>query len=192
MFLPCRAIKKRLFGKRAEVRSAQDRYANVEVSYLLQKMESFDGIVIVATNLPRNIDDAFSRRMHYVINFPLPDATTRERLWRGMMAGDIPRQRKIDFGYLARQFELSGGEIRNVVLDAAYGAARSGESVTFAHLLRAVSRQYMKRGQILTAADFREHQALVSETPRGKRKAQRRRRSINPHQSSLNGSQASP
>jgi len=167
-----------LLGKRSEVRSPQDRYANVEVSYLLQKMETFDGIIIIATNLPRNIDDAFSRRMHYVINFPLPDAATRERLWRGMLADNIPCRETIDFPFLARQFDLSGGEIRNIVLDAAYTAARWGESLSFAQLLRAISRQYTKRGQVLTATDLREHQALLVENiPRKPRRARSVRRS---------------
>jgi ATP-dependent 26S proteasome regulatory subunit len=101
--------------------------------------------------------------MHYVINFPLPDAATRERLWRGMLADNIPRRETIDFPFLARQFDLSGGEIRNIVLDAAYTAARWRESLTFAHLLRAISRQYTKRGQVLTATDLREHQGLLVE-----------------------------
>lgn len=152
-----------LLGKRSETRSAQDRYANVEVAYLLQKMESHDGIVIMATNLPRNIDDAFARRLHYVVTFPVPDITTRERLWRGMLSGDVPHDRELDFAFLARQFDLTGGEIRNIVLDAAYRAARSDEPIGLGDLLRAVSRLYTKRGEVLTAADLREHYALLAE-----------------------------
>src|SRR6185503_13735567 len=111
-----------LLGKRSQVKDAHDRYANVEIAYLLQKMEDHDGVVIVATNLAQNIDEAFSRRMQYVIDFPLPDAASRERLWRGMFPDSAPVADDIDFGFLGRQFELSGGDIRNVVLDAAFRA----------------------------------------------------------------------
>lgn len=146
-----------LLGKRSEVKDAHDRYANVEVAYLLQKMEDFDGIVIVATNLAQNIDDAFSRRMHYVLEFPLPDASSRERLWRGMIPSAAPVAVDVDYTFLGRQFELAGGDIRNSVLDAAYAAARESSEITFGHLLRAVARQFAKRGQVPTQSEFREH-----------------------------------
>jgi hypothetical protein len=151
-----------LLGKRSQVKDAHDRYANVEIAYLLQKMEDHDGVVIVATNLAQNIDEAFSRRMQYVIDFPLPDAASRERLWRGMFPQSAPMAADIDFTFLGRQFELSGGDIRNVALDAAFRAARDKSAITLAHLLKAVARQYEKRGSVPTAADFREHYALLS------------------------------
>ncbi len=150
-----------LLGKRSQVKDAHDRYANVEIAYLLQKMEDYDGIVIVATNLARNIDEAFSRRMHYVIEFPQPDALARERLWRGMFPDAAPVAADLDFTFLARQFELAGGDIRNVALDSAYCAAEGDGVITLAHVLRAVARQYAKRGQVPTRADFREHYALL-------------------------------
>ena len=94
-----------LFGKRSEVKDAHDRYANIEIAYLLQKMEDHDGVVILATNLANNIDTAFSRRMHFVVEFPLPDEPRRERLWRGMFPPQAPRGRR-------RRLRLPGAPVR--------------------------------------------------------------------------------
>lgn len=152
-----------VLGKRSQVKDAHDRYANVEIAYLLQKMEDHDGIVIVATNLAQNIDEAFSRRMQFVIEFPMPDALCRERLWRGLVPRAAPLGSDVDFTFLARQFELAGGDIRNVVLDAAYRAAHDESAITLGHILRAIARQYAKRGRIPTAAEFREHYPLLAE-----------------------------
>jgi len=152
-----------LFGKRSEVKDAHDRYANVEIAYLLQKMEDHDGVVILATNLANNIDNAFSRRMHFVVEFPLPDVQRRERLWRGMFPASAPVAADIDFGFLARQFAFAGGDIRNVVLDAAYAAAQYDDPITMAHVLRAVARQYAKRGKVPSAAEFREYYGILRE-----------------------------
>ena len=151
-----------LLGKRAQVKDAHDRYANVEVAYLLQKMEDHDGVVIVATNLAQNIDEAFSRRMQFVVEFPVPDIVSRERLWRAMLPADAPVAADVDVAFLARQFELAGGDIRNIVLDAAYRAAHDEGEITLGHLLRALAQQYAKRGRVPTAADFREHFALLA------------------------------
>jgi SpoVK/Ycf46/Vps4 family AAA+-type ATPase len=122
-------------------------------------MEDHDGVVIVATNLAQNIDDAFSRRMHYTIEFPQPDVPAREGLWRGMFPPAAPVSQDLDFAYLARQFELTGGDIRNVVLDSAYRAAQDESEITLGHVLRAIARQYAKHGKVPTRADFREHYA---------------------------------
>src|SRR5262249_13768281 len=116
-----------LFGKRSEISDAHDRYANIEVAYLLQKLEVHPGIVFLATNLARNIDDACSRRLHVVVEFPLPDAASRERLWRNLFPADAPVADDVDFVFLAKQFNLAGGEIRNVALDAAFRAAENGQ-----------------------------------------------------------------
>jgi SpoVK/Ycf46/Vps4 family AAA+-type ATPase len=150
-----------LFGKRSEVKDAHDRYANVETAYLLQKMEDHDGIVILATNLADNIDEAFSRRMHFVVEFPLPDAASRERLWRGMFPAEAPRAANVDFPFLARQFTLAGGDIRNIVLDAAYAAAQRSAPIAMGDLLRAVARQHEKRGKVPGASEFREYFDLL-------------------------------
>ena len=93
-----------LFGKRSEVKDAHDRYANIEVAYLLQRIEEYEGVVILASNLSKNIDEAFSRRMHYVVEFPLPDETHRERLWRGMFPPEAPMGEDVNFQFLAKQF----------------------------------------------------------------------------------------
>jgi len=150
-----------LFGKRSEVKDAHDRYANVEVAYLLQKLEEHDGVVILATNLNKNIDEAFARRMHYVVRLPLPDATDRERLWRGMFPAQAPLAPDIDFEFIASQFSFTGGEIKNVALDAAFRAATDGGVVTMAHLTRAIAQQLLKEGRNPTAAEFRHHHALL-------------------------------
>jgi ATPase family associated with various cellular activities (AAA) len=150
-----------LFGKRSEVKDAHDRYANVETAYLLQKMEDHDGMVILATNLANNIDNAFSRRMHFVVEFPLPDVRRRERLWRGMFPASAPVAADLDFGFLARQFGFAGGDIRNIVLDAAYAAAQQDEPISMAHVLHAVARQYAKLGKVPSASEFREHYGIL-------------------------------
>jgi len=137
-----------LFGKRSEVRDAHDRYANVEVAYLLQRLEEHDGIAILASNFSRNIDLAFIRRLHYIVEFPLPDVRLRERLWRKAFARETPLGDGIDYVFLARQFSLAGGDIRSAALDAAFLAANDGGVVTMPHILRAVSRQMLKQGRL--------------------------------------------
>jgi SpoVK/Ycf46/Vps4 family AAA+-type ATPase len=152
-----------LFGKRSEVKDAHDRYANIEVAYLLQRMEDYDGVAILATNLRRNLDDAFARRLHHTIEFPQPEAPDRERLWRAMLPPLAPLSRDIDFGFLARQFELTGGHIRNVVLAAAFLAAEEGTAIAMGHLMRAVARELQKLGRMPSRAEFREHYDLIRE-----------------------------
>lgn len=151
-----------LFGKRSEVKDAHDRYANIEISYLLQKIEDHDGAVILATNLTKNIDEAFARRMHFVVKFPLPDEEQRERLWRGMVPPQAPVDPAVDFQFLAAQFPLAGGDICNVVLDAAFRAAEDGQIITMPHLLKAIEQQLMKQGRMPGAADFRQYYDLVT------------------------------
>lgn len=154
-----------LFGKRSEVKDAHDRYANIETAYLLQKMDGHDGIVVLATNLANNIDEAFSRRMHYVIEFPMPDAASREALWRGLLPASAPLAADLDLPFLARQFPFSGGDIRNVVLDAAYASARDMTPIGMRQVLASVARQYTKRGTVPTAMEFREYYGLLGAAP---------------------------
>ena len=139
-----------LFGKRSEVHDSHDRYANIEISYLLQKMEQFDGVAILATNLRGNLDDAFLRRLAFAVHFPFPDACYRERIWRGIWPPHAPVDPDIDVTALARQFPLSGGHIRNVALAAAFHAADRGSRVELADVLHAVRREYQKLGKTLT------------------------------------------
>jgi AAA+ superfamily predicted ATPase len=150
-----------IMGKRSEVKDAHDRYANIEVAYLLQKLEEHDGIVILATNLKRNIDDAFNRRMQYVIDFPRPDEAERERIWRGMFPPRSPLGEDVDFAFLARHFDLAGGDIRNVVLDAAFLAARDGGVIGMSAIVEALARQLAKQGKTPTGTDFRQYQRLL-------------------------------
>jgi AAA+ superfamily predicted ATPase len=150
-----------LFGKRSEVKDAHDRYANIEVAYLLQKIEEHEGIVILATNQRRNIDEAFARRLHYVVDFPLPDSTLRERLWRGMFPASAPLADDVDLPFVARQFELAGGDIRIVVLDAAFLGAGDGGPMSMRHLVRALARQMAKQGRSPSPTEFQRYFELV-------------------------------
>jgi hypothetical protein len=149
-----------LFGKRSEIRDSHDRYANIETSYLLQKMESYQGATILATNLRQNMDDAFLRRLAFSIRFPFPDEAARLRIWNAMWPAETPLADDLDFRYLAAGFKLSGGNIKNVALAAAFLAADEGGPVTMSHLLRAVEREYQKMGKSVSAevltAEFRE------------------------------------
>lgn len=150
-----------LLGKRSEVKDAHDRYANIEVAYLLQKMEEHDGVVILASNMAKNLDQAFARRMHYVVEFPRPDAAMRERLWRGMFPPQAPLADDVDFGFLAEQFDTSGGEIQTVALDAAFLASAAGESIGMAQLVRAMARQQLKQGNPASMSSFRQYHAMA-------------------------------
>lgn len=151
-----------LFGKRSEVKDAHDRYANIEVAYLLQKMEAHEGAVIMATNFSRNMDQAFARRMQYVIEFPLPDAPLRERLWRGMFPASAPLSPDIDFAFISEHFALAGGDIRNVALDAAFLAVQDETEISMRHLVRAISRQLIKQGRSPSAIEFKQYFPLIS------------------------------
>jgi hypothetical protein len=143
-----------LFGKRSEVKDARDRYANVEVAYLLQRMERFNGLVVLATNLRLNIDDAFARRLDVTVDFPKPDVAERLRLWIHLMGRRLPVDDSVDLQFLAEAFELSGGHIRNAVVTAAYLAVDDGRPVGMADLVQAVSREYRKLGRLCLEGEF--------------------------------------
>lgn len=151
-----------LFGKRSEVKDAHDRYANIETAYLLQKLEEHPGVVILATNIKRNIDAAFARRLQYIVEFPVPDVRERERLWHGMFPAAAPLHDDIDFGFLARQFQLSGGSIRNVALDAAFLAAQADAVIDMGRIIQALARQYAKQGKIPSPSEFGPYHAMLS------------------------------
>jgi hypothetical protein len=135
-----------LFGKRSEVRDSHDRYANLEIAYLLQKMEQYEGMAILATNLRANLDDAFLRRLAFVVHFPFPDETLRRRIWAGIWPATTPLGPDVDLDRLAREFKLTGGHIRNVALAAAFLAAQMAEPVAMAHVLHAIRRELQKLG----------------------------------------------
>lgn len=152
-----------IFGKRSEVKDAHDRYANVETAYMLQKMDEYEGIVILCTNFRKNIDDAFTRRIHYIVEFPFPEAVFRERIWRSMVPAGAPLAEDVDFGFLGRQFELAGGNIRNAALVAAFYAAEEGGAMSMEHFVLAVARELQKMGKLPARSDFREHYELTRE-----------------------------
>src|SRR5262249_35567000 len=146
-----------LFGKRSEVKDAHDRYANIEVAYLLQNIEEYDGFVILATNLILNIDEAFKRRVNYTVEFPFPDEHHRELLWRGMFPEQTPLGDNLDFAFLGRQFPMSGGNIKNAALAAAFLAAAEDSKVEMRHLIQSVAREWQKLGKLPSAADFKQY-----------------------------------
>jgi hypothetical protein len=139
-----------LFGKRSEVKDAHDRYANIETGYLLQRMESYTGITILATNLRQNLDEAFTRRLDFMLDFPFPEPPDRERLWRVTFPKDTPIDRDVDFPALAHHYRLAGGNIRNAVMASAFLAAADGSAaVGMRHILHAVKREYQKMGKLI-------------------------------------------
>ncbi|MFF5101650.1 AAA family ATPase [Streptomyces sp. NPDC000134] len=137
-----------VFGKRSEVKDSHDKYANMESAYLLQRLESFDGIALLTTNLRANIDEAFTRRLDLVVDFPFPDAGQRQALWRHGLS-HVPAAEGIDLAPLAREFELAGGSIRSAVVTAAYLAAGRGGTVTADDLLEGARREYRKAGRLV-------------------------------------------
>jgi SpoVK/Ycf46/Vps4 family AAA+-type ATPase len=139
-----------LFGKRSEVRDSHDRYANLEISYLLQRMEAYDGLAILATNLREHLDDAFTRRLSMIVHFPAPDEPSRRRIWQRIWPPETPLAADVNFDFLARQFKLAGGNIQNIALNAAYLAAADGGVVTMGHLRHATRREYQKMGKALS------------------------------------------
>jgi AAA+ superfamily predicted ATPase len=145
-----------LFGKRSEVHDSHDRYANIEISYLLQKMEEYDGITILATNLRQNIDDAFMRRLAFTVHFPFPDETSRRKIWEGIWPAEAPMTRDVNLKLMARRFKLSGGNIKNIALASAFLAAEHQQPVAMAHLLRATRREHQKMGKTLSESELEE------------------------------------
>lgn len=146
-----------LFGRRSEVRDSHDRYANIEISYLLQKMEEYVGVVILATNFRRNMDDAFVRRMHFTIEFPFPNENDRRLIWERIWPDDMPRSPELDLDFMAGRFEVAGGSIRNIALAAAFLAADDGRVVNISHLIRATQREYQKMGKVMMGDEFGEY-----------------------------------
>lgn len=145
-----------LFGSRGEAKSAQDKFANQEVSFLLQRLEVFEGCAIVTTNLSENIDDAFLRRFGAVIEFPLPTEDERFRLWQRAIPENAPRADDLDVRVLARQFHLAGGSIINSSINACVRAASEGEKLGMKHCVFAVARELHKEGKQVNRVHFGE------------------------------------
>jgi ATPase family associated with various cellular activities (AAA) len=150
-----------LFGKRSEVSDAHDRYANIEVAYLLQRLESYDGLVVMATNLQRNIDDAFLRRISVAIDFEAPDEPQRKQIWKQAFPAGAP-VRELDYDFLARQFRITGGIIRNAALGAGFLAAQEDGPVTMERVALSLKREFQKLGRLRTESEFDRYFKLVN------------------------------
>jgi ATPase family associated with various cellular activities (AAA) len=140
-----------LFGKRSEIKDSHDRYANIEVNYLLQRMELYRGLAVLATNMKGLLDPAFLRRIRFVINFPFPDAKQRAEIWQRIFPPNTPTE-GLDMGKLAR-LNVAGGNIRNIALNAAFLAAEAGEPIRMVHLLRATRSEFAKIEKPLNEAE---------------------------------------
>lgn len=156
-----------IFGKRSDVNEAKDKYANTEVSYILQRIEEYDGIVVLATNYRKNIDEAFMRRIRYVVEFSLPDIKLRKELWQSAFSKEIPVE-DLDYDYLAEQFELSGGSIKNIVLNAAFLAAAEDRAVSMMDVLKSVRMENVKTGKNMLNKDFGPYAEFMEELDRKK------------------------
>ncbi|MEA3323831.1 MAG: ATP-binding protein, partial [Euryarchaeota archaeon] len=141
-----------LFGKRSEVKDSHDRYANIEISYLLQRMEAYRGLAILTTNMKSAIDTAFLRRIRFIVHFPFPDAEQRGEIWERIFPASTPTD-GLDAGKLSR-LNIAGGNIRNIALNAAFLAADTGDKVRMKHLLRAARSEYAKMEKPLTEAEI--------------------------------------
>ncbi|MEU6261250.1 ATP-binding protein [Streptomyces sp. NPDC047043] len=152
-----------IFGKRSEVKDAHDRHANIESAYLLQRMESFDGIAVLTTNLRANLDEAFTRRLDVVADFPVPDSGHRLALWDRCLGDRLPRAADLDLAFCADRFELAGGSIRACAVTAAYLAAESGTPLTMRQLVTAVAQEYRKLGRLVLESEFGPYLAAATD-----------------------------
>lgn len=151
-----------IMGKRSEVKDAHDRYSNIETAYLLQRMEEYSGISLLATNFRQNIDSAFVRRIRFIIEFPVPDNSLRKDIWKKIWASGVPLSEDIDFDFIAQKFELSGGNIRNIALHAAFLAAEQNSEVKMVHILSGIKRELQKMGKVCIDQDFGKYQGLTT------------------------------
>jgi SpoVK/Ycf46/Vps4 family AAA+-type ATPase len=142
-----------LFGKRSEVKDSHDRYANIEVNYLLQRLEAYQGLAILATNLKSGLDDAFTRRLRFCVTFPKPDEAQRLLIWQQVFPNELPLA-ALDYAYLAKTFKFAGGSIYNVALNAAFMAASDGQMVTMSHILTAIRIELSKEDRLINERDF--------------------------------------
>ena len=150
-----------LFGKRSEVKDSHDRNANIETAYLLQQLEEYDGVVLMATNLLQNIDEAFMRRINFVVSFPFPDVPTRKRLWEKMLDTDAPVSNDIDFDFLSENFKIAGGNIKNCVIHAAFLAAAENKPISMRHIVSSLVTEQRKNNIVVLRDDLKEYADLV-------------------------------
>jgi Winged helix domain, variant/ATPase family associated with various cellular activities (AAA) len=150
-----------IFGKRSDVKDAHDRYANIESAYLLQRLETFDGLAILATNLRANIDEAFTRRLDAIIDFPAPTPELRRALWVRCLASPLPVADDLDLDFLADSFEMAGGNIRSASTTAAYLAAAAGTPVSMEQVIAAMEQEYRKLGRLVLEREFGHYYPLI-------------------------------
>ena len=143
-----------LFGKRSEVRDSHDRYANIEIGYLLQRMESYQGLAILATNMKEALDQAFVRRIRFIVNFPFPDHKSRAEIWKRIFPESTPKE-GLDYDRLSR-LNITGGVISNIALNASFLAADEGEPVNMEYIKRAVISEYAKMERPLSRAELED------------------------------------
>lgn len=155
-----------LFGKRSEVKDSHDKNANTEVAFLLQKMEEYRGISILATNYLQNMDEAFLRRINYVIRFSFPDEEQREAIWRGIFPHETPLDQGLDYGFLARKLPMSGGSIKNIALTAAFLASGSAETVEMKHIFKAYQYELDKTNRTISKDELAEYSHYFDEIHR--------------------------
>ena len=146
-----------LFGKRSEVKDAHDRYANIETAYLLQRTEEYSGLVILASNIKKNMDEAFVRRLHFLVDFPFPEEAERLEIWKRTFPREAPLAADIDFDFLAHKFKITGGNIRNIILASAFLAAEERTPIGMRHLIRASSVEFQKMGKLVVEGDFERY-----------------------------------
>ena len=151
-----------LFGKRSEVKDARDRYANIEVSYLLQRLEAYDGLVVLATNFEKNVDEAFLRRIHVRVEFAMPGVEERKVIWAANLPPTAPTA-DLDLDWIAERFELSGAAIRNAAIHAAFAAASTGTDITMDSAVLGVAHELRKMGRLLKGKDFGDYHTLVTD-----------------------------
>lgn len=150
-----------LFGKRSEVKDSHDRNANIETAYLLQQLEEYDGVVLMATNLLQNIDEAFMRRINFVVSFPFPDVPTRKRLWEKMLDTDAPVEDDINLDFLSENFKIAGGSIKNCVVHAAFLAAAENRPISMRHIVSSLVTEQRKNNIVVLREDLKEYADLV-------------------------------
>lgn len=146
-----------LFSKRTEIKESNDKYSNMEIAFLLQKMEEYEGVSILATNYLQNFDEAFRRRISEIIDFPIPDEVLREKMWRSMIPDRLPVSQDIDYLFLAKQFQVTGSVIKNALIYGAFLAAESKKILTMEEILKGISHELEKSGRKLGRQDYGEY-----------------------------------
>lgn len=143
-----------IFGKRSEIKDSHDRYANLEINYLLQKLEEHKEVVILASNLAQNIDDAFTRRIQFWVDFPFPNERDRLEIWKNIFPKTAPVTEDVEFDFLAKQFRISGGVIKNIAINSAFFAAEDSSTISMKHIIIAIKKEFEKMGKPCLKSDF--------------------------------------